>query len=198
MDYCINCMKKTEGQECCPHCGFQQSDGDSLARYLPPGTTLEDRFVVGRVLGQGSFGITYIGIDTLFDRVVAVKEYFPIHHVHRNVAGDEGIDVCLYEDENPEEYEQMMGKFLDEAKRLTQFREIKGIVSVHDFFFENNTAYMVMEYVEGVSLKEYVEEHGPMKGQWVLMHMDPLMDALENIHKTGLIHRDISPDNIIV
>lgn len=198
MDYCINCMKKTEGQECCPYCGFRQSDGKFPARYLPPGTILEDRFVVGGVLGQGSFGITYIGRDTLFDSVVAVKEYFPIHHVHRNVADGSGIHVCLYEDENPKEYEQMMGKFLDEAKRLTQFREVEGVVSVHDFFFENNTAYMVMEYVEGVSLKDYVEEHGPMKGQWVLTHMDPLMDALEKIHETGLIHRDISPDNIIV
>lgn len=198
MDYCVNCMKKTEGQECCPYCGFRQIDGDFPARYLPPGTVLENRFVVGMVLGQGSFGITYIGLDTFFDSVVAVKEYFPIHHVHRNVMGSSGINVCLYEDENPEEYKKMMGKFLDEAKRLTQFREVEGIVSVHDFFFENNTAYMVMEYVEGVSLKDYVEEHGPMEGQWVLTHMDPLMDALGKIHETGLIHRDISPDNIIV
>lgn len=167
-------------------------------RYLPPGTILEERYVVGRVIGQGSFGITYIGRDTLFDDVVAVKEYFPAHHVFRNVTGDEGIKVCLYEDEDQTEYEQMMGKFLDEAKRLSQFREVRGIVSVRDFFFANNTAYMVMEYVEGVSLKEYVEKNGPMKGEWVLLHMDPLMDALERIHETGLIHRDISPDNIIV
>ncbi len=167
-------------------------------RYLPPDTVLGDRYVVGRVIGQGSFGITYIGRDTLFDSVVAVKEYFPAHHVYRNVTGAEGIMVCLYEDEDQSEYKQMMGKFLDEAKRLSQFREVRGIVSVRDFFFENNTAYMVMEYVEGVSLKEYVEKHGPMKGEWVLTHMDPLMDALEKIHETGLIHRDISPDNIIV
>lgn len=196
--FCANCMNKTEGQERCPYCDYLQKDANASTRHLPPGTMLAERYVLGRVLGQGSFGITYIAMDTLFESVIAVKECFPRNHVYRNVTGGEGHDVCLYEEENQAGYEQMMEKFLDEAKRLTQFREVEGIVSVHDFFHENNTAYIVMEYVKGVSLKEYIEKHGPMKGEWVLKHMDLLMDALEQIHKTGLIHRDISPDNIIV
>lgn len=197
-DYCNNCMRRTGGQETCPYCGFRQGERDTPARYLPAGTVLTDRYVLGRVLGQGSFGITYIGRDVLLDSIIAVKEYFPKHHVHRNVMGDEGHRVCLYEEEDPAEYELMMGKFLDEAKRLTQFREVEGIVSVQDFFYENNTAYMVMDYIEGVSLKEYIEEKGVREGAWVLEHMDPLLNVLEQIHETGLIHRDISPDNIIV
>lgn len=198
IDFCANCMKKTEGQKRCPHCGYQSKDGNASMRHLPPGTVLAERYVLGKVLGQGNFGITYIAMDTLFESVIAVKECFPRNHVYRNVTEGTGHNVCLYEEENQADYEQMMEKFLDEAKRLTQFREVEGIVSVHDFFHENNTAYIVMEYVKGVSLKEYIEEHGPMNGEWVLGHMDLLMNALEQIHKTGLIHRDISPDNIIV
>lgn len=198
INFCANCMNRTEGQKRCPHCGYQQKDVSTSTRHLPPGTVLAERYVLGTVLGQGNFGITYIAMDTLFESVIAVKECFPRNHVYRNVTEGTGHDVCLYEEENQADYEQMMEKFLDEAKRLTQFREVDGIVSVHDFFHENNTAYIVMEYVKGVSLKEYIEEHGPMKGGWVLPHMDLLMDALEQIHKTGLIHRDISPDNIIV
>lgn len=198
MEYCINCMRPMERPADCPYCGFREAEDEPAVRYLPPGTMLADRYVLGRVLGQGSFGITYIGRDLLLDSIIAVKEYFPKHHVHRNITGEEGSCVCLYEEENPGEYEGMMGKFLDEAKRLTQFREIEGIVSVQDFFYENNTAYMVMDYIEGVSLKEYVENQGPMEGALVLEHMDPLLDAMERIHETGLIHRDISPDNIIV
>lgn len=198
INFCANCMNRTEGQKRCPYCGYCQKDVSTSTRHLPPGTVLAERYVLGKVLGQGNFGITYIAMDTLFESVIAVKECFLRNHVYRNVTEGTGHDVCLYEEENQADYEQMMEKFLDEAKRLTQFREVDGIVSVHDFFHENNTAYIVMEYVKGVSLKTYIEEHGPMKGEWVLQHMDLLMNALEQIHKTGLIHRDISPNNIIV
>lgn len=196
--YCAACMKQTEGQDNCPYCGFRQKEESAATRYLPPGTVLAERYVLGTVLGQGSFGITYIGMDTLFESVIAVKECFPRNHVYRHVTGELGHEVLLYDEESQNDYAQMMEKFLDEAKRLTQFREVEGIVSVHDFFYANNTAYIVMEYVRGISLKAYVEERGPMDGEWVLKHMDLLMSALEQIHETGLIHRDISPDNIIV
>ncbi len=198
IDFCANCMNRTEGQMRCPYCGCLQKDVSTSMRHLPPGTVLAERYVLGKVLGQGNFGITYIAKDTLFESVIAVKECFPRNHVYRNVTEGTGHDVCLYEEENQADYEQMMEKFLDEAKRLALFREVDGIVSVHDFFHENKTAYIVMEYVKGISLKTYVEEHGPMEGGWVLQHMDLLMNALEQIHKTGLIHRDISPNNIIV
>ena len=197
-EYCIYCMQLMEGERKCPHCGRAPEKYQSLSKYLPLGTLLQERYILGRVLGQGSFGITYIGRDLLLNNIVAVKEYFPVHHLHRNVVTTENMSVTLYEDENQKEYEKMLEKFLHETQRLSQFRDVKGIVSVRDFFYENNTAYMVMEYVDGVSLKKYIDENGPMSGEWMLQHMVPILDALEQIHETGLIHRDISPDNIIV
>jgi len=197
-EFCINCMQLMNGSDVCQHCEYISENYNMLSKYLPPGTILYDRYVLGRVLGQGSFGITYIGRDMVLNNVVAVKEYFPMHHLHRNTGSTQDMNVKLYEDESQEEYEKMLGKFLNEAQCLSQFREVQGIVSVRDFFYANNTAYIVMEYVDGVSLKKYIDENGPMSGEWMLQHMVPILDALEQIHETGLIHRDISPDNIIV
>lgn len=166
----------------------------SEKRALLPGTVLNERYVLESVSGEGNFGITYIGWDLLLESRVAVKEFFPVNRVNRNTEKGE-VDVYVFEEED---YEQSLHRYLDEGKRLSRLNQIESIVSIRDFFYANHTAYIIMEYIEGVSLKEYIEANGPMPGNAVMDMMWPVLDALEKVHENGIIHRDISPDNIIV
>lgn len=161
---------------------------------LLPGTILKERYVLEKVSGEGSFGITYIGWDLLLESRVAVKEFFPINRVNRNVEKGEQ-EVYVFEEED---YEQSLHRYLEEGKRLSKLNQIESIVSIRDFFYANHTAYIIMEYIEGISLKTYIEENGPMTGSVMMEMMSPVLDALERVHENGIIHRDISPDNIIV
>lgn len=163
-------------------------------RALLPGTILKERYVLEKVSGEGSFGITYIGWDLLLESRVAVKEFFPISRVNRNAEKGE-LDVYVFQEED---YEQSLHRYLDEGKRLSKLNQIESIVSIRDFFYANRTAYIIMEYIEGVSLKTYIEKNGPMAGSVVMDMMSPVLDALEKVHENGIIHRDISPDNIMV
>ena len=198
IDLCIACMKPLKHLQRCDECGFQQESYQTIPKYLFPGTILRERYVLGKVIGEGSFGITYIGWDKLLETQVAVKEYFPVDHVNRSVIPGSNTEVHVFEGKEKEEYEKQLEKYLNEAKRLSRFNHLQGVVSICDFFHENNTAYIVMEYVDGISVKKYVEENGRIDGKQVLELMAPVMDSLLEIHKTGLIHRDISPDNILL
>ena len=182
-------------------CGFSLESYDRAPRCIRPGSILKERYLIGRVLGEGSFGITYIGRDMLLDQIVAIKEYFPINHVSRDMLEDEstaGNTVYVYAGEEDASYQNGLEKFYNEAKILAKFHGIAGVVSVINFFYENGTAYLVMEYVDGITLKEYIKERGPIAGERVLQMIHPVINALSAIHKTGIIHRDISPDNILV
>lgn len=194
MKLCINCMSQIETDGECPCCHFEQEGYRSKPRFLPPGTVLKERYVLGRVSGEGNFGITYTGWDLLLESRVAVKEFFPISRVSRNVeSGD--TDVYVFQEED---YEESLHKYLDEGKRLSRLNQVEGIVSIRDFFYANQTAYIIMEYIEGISIKAYVEKHGVMTSEEALKLMRPVMDALEKVHENGIIHRDISPDNIMM
>ncbi len=137
----------------------------------------------------------------LLDQIVAIKEYFPINHVSRDMLEEEsdtGNTVYVYAGDEDESYKNGLEKFYNEAKILAKFHGIAGVVSAINFFYANGTAYLVMEYVDGITLKEYIKEHGPIAGERVLQMIHPVIKALSAIHKTGIIHRDISPDNILV
>jgi serine/threonine protein kinase len=191
-------MKPLDGQELCTHCHLDQKTYKTIPRCLTAGTTLGGRYVLGRVLGEGTFGITYIAWDTLLETAVAIKEYFPSTLVGRYVGETQDKNVYLFEESQEEYYRTQMKKYLEEAKHLSQFSHLEGIVSVRDFFYENGTAYIVMEYVEGKSLKEYIDTKGVIDGKRLLKMFRPVVEALTFIHKEGMIHRDISPDNILV
>ena len=205
MTYCMGCMeafpKGKDKRSTCPLCGFSLESYDRAPRCLRLGSILKERYLIGRVLGEGSFGITYIGRDMLLDQIVAIKEYFPINHVSRDMLEEEsdaGNTVYVYAGDEEESYKNGLEKFYNEAKILAKFHGIAGVVSVINFFYANGTAYLVMEYVDGIALKEYIKEHGPIAGERVLQMIHPVIKALSAIHKTGIIHRDISPDNILV
>ena len=192
-------MKPLTAEGRCVYCGLQQDKYRPIPRCLRPGMCLRDRYILGRVLGEGSFGISYIAWDCLLDTVVAIKEYFPASLVSRHISEeDEDTNVYIYEKRESRKYQESLKKYLGEAKSLSAYYDLDGIVSVRDFFYANNTAYIVMGYVDGISVKEYVEKNGPIEGEKFLRMLEPVIQSLAKVHQTGVLHRDISPDNMLL
>lgn len=163
---------------------------------LRKGTRLIGRYTIEGVLGQGGFGITYLGMDELHKKKVAIKEFFPQGIVTRNIEYEDTVTVTLVGEK--ENYDKGKERFLKEAQTMAMFSKDKGIVKALDFFEINNTAYIVMEYLEGVTLKQYLRENKRIVAEDLVELLVPLIEALDEIHSQGLIHRDISPDNIMV
>ena len=159
-------------------------------------TRLIGRYTIEGVLGQGGFGITYLGIDELHEKKVAIKEFFPQGIVTRNIEYQDTVTVTFVGEKD--NYEKGKERFLKEARTMAKFSKDKGIVKALDFFEINNTAYIVMEYLEGVTLKQYLRENKRIAAEDLVELLVPLIEALDEIHSQGLIHRDISPDNIMV
>ena len=192
---CYGCFKEKEPGTVCPKCGFNES---SERAYLavPLGTILDGRYLIGKVLGVGGFGITYLGYDLTLDYKVAVKEYMPSGFATR---ADDKYTLTVTSSSQQQAYDEGLDKFLSEARTLAKFHSTPNIVSVQDFFKENNTAYFVMEYVDGESLKDYLDKNGGrISYQAASKILLPIMKALSKVHAQGLIHRDISPDNISI
>lgn len=163
---------------------------------LRKGTRLIGRYTIERVLGQGGFGITYLGIDELHEKKVAIKEFFPQGIVTRNIEYEDAVTVTFVGEKD--NYNKGKEKFLKEARIMARFSKDEGIVKAQDFFEINNTAYIVMEYLEGIALKQYLRENERIEPEELLELFVPLIESLDEIHSQGLIHRDISPDNIMV
>ena len=163
---------------------------------LQRNTGLIGRYVIQKVLGQGGFGITYLGIDKLYGNKVAIKEYYPQEIAMRKAQYEDVVTVTSIEEKN--NYDKGKKRFLDEAQVMARFNKNEGIVKILDFFEANNTAYIVMEYLEGITLKQYLGKYGVIQFRNLIEMMLPLLEALIDIHSQGLIHRDISPDNIMV
>ncbi len=162
--------------------------------HLQSGSMLSGKYSVETVLGEGGFGITYMGHDKYLDIKVAIKEYFPSGIVNRNNTYSQEITVHIGDSQNF--FEKSKKNFLEEARTLAKFCDEESIVSVRDFFEENNTAYIVMEYLEGMDLKDFLAQKGKMTFEETVTLMLPIMNALSKVHAKGLIHRDISPSNI--
>lgn len=195
--FCPYCMSPVPEGEICPVCGLTAGNYVPSPHHLPPGTVLMDRYLVGRVLGEGGFGITYIGCDLRLEMKVAIKEYYPVDRATRNASVS--AEVTSFMGAAAKSYERGKQKFLEEARIMAKMDKQQAIVSVRDFFETNNTVYIVMEYVEGITLKELVEKKGGRIAPEELFPMlEPLFKALSMFHETGLIHRDISPDNLML
>lgn len=163
---------------------------------LRKGTRLIGRYTIEKVLGQGGFGITYLGIDELHEKKVAIKEFFPQGIVTRNIEYEDAVTVTFVGEKD--NYNKGKEKFLKEARIMARFSKDEGIVKAQDFFEINNTAYIVMEYLEGITLKQYLRENERIEPEELLELFVSLIESLDEIHSQGLIHRDISPDNIMV
>lgn len=193
---CFNCMKEYEEQyEVCPHCGYVDGSPPAEAYHLAPGEILNHKYIVGTAIDSGGFGIIYRAWDAQMEQVVAIKEYFPNGVVSR-VPGQN--DVIIYSGKNREVFRKGVDRFLVEARNMAEFSQ-PDIVALYDYFEENNTAYIVMEYLDGVSFKEYLKERGgQIPSEEVVDITLHVLAALEEIHSHHIIHRDISPDNIFL
>ena len=191
---CNACMQM-KSNVVCEHCGFDERT-PTPRHQLPAGIVLNNQFRIGRALGQGGFGITYMGWDLHLETPVAIKEYFPAGYVHRDCS----VSMEVVENQ-PANKAFANGKdhFIREAKSLARLSNVPEIVHIKSFFQANGTAYIVMEYVRGITLNQYVRQQGyRLTVPQTLNILKPVMEALAKVHDTGLIHRDISPDNIML
>ena len=192
--FCPGCMAKlTSADGKCPVCGSELNI-ENAPHQLPVNCILNGRYLVGKVLGAGGFGITYIGYDLRLDGRVAIKEYYPSGAANRSVS----LTVFPTNAAKNNPFDLGKSRFLTEAKTLSEFVEDGNIVTLRDYFEENGTAYIVMEYLEGEDLSHYAREHGLLEMDEALALLEPAMLALDKVHKKGLVHRDISPSNIMV
>ena len=195
---CMNCMNElTQEGGVCPHCGFDNGKCANSAHQLQCGSIIAGTDLIGRALGQGGFGITYIGFDLNLSIRVAIKEYYPEGNVTRDMITQ--ATVLVLSNDKRAQFEAGKDRFVQEARVLARFAGEKGIVGVRSFFHENGTAYIVMDYIEGETLKSYVAKRGgKLPAEEVLGRIEALFQPLMLVHEAKLLHRDISPDNIML
>lgn len=193
---CTSCLNDKGDSISCSLCGWTETGETESPQHLAPRTILHGKYMLGRVLGQGGFGITYLAWDINLNRKVAIKEYLPRDFASRSP--DETV-VSVFSGNSKIYFEEGLEKFLEEARTLARFDGHPNIVSIRDFFRANGTAYLVMTYLEGITLKEFLQQQNSrLDFPTALSIMMPVMDALSEVHKVGVLHRDISPDNIFI
>ncbi len=193
---CMGCMREYDDRyNTCPHCGYKRGTPAEHAYQMTPGTVIRNRYIIGKVLGVGGSGITYIAWDYTMARRVAIKEYLPSDFVTRSPGQTQ---VIAFSFESTQDFGKGIEQFIDEARRLAQFGSVSGVVQTFDCFIENGTSYFVMEYLEGMTLKAYLERYGNMTVEHALPVILQLASIMEVVHEHGVLHRDIAPDNIYV
>ena len=191
-NYCFD--EYNDGFDVCPHCGYVDGDGAQELYHLYPGTILNGRYIVGQVLGFGGFGITYKVWDNNLKTVWAIKEYYPSGLVNRTPGTK---DVNVFSGNRLKAYNHGLMRFLDEARSMAKFSSHKNIINVIEYFEENNTAYIVMEFLDGITLSEFLKGNR-MDVESSVEVIHHICSALKDVHKMGIIHRDVSPDNIFL
>ncbi|MGA2738422.1 MAG: protein kinase [Bryobacteraceae bacterium] len=191
---CVNCMEDDSGSPICPKCGAPFNLPVNNLLLLPPRTLLHEQYLIGRALGHGGFGITYLAWDVGLQTRLAVKEYMPA-----GVAGrTDRTKVVPLSDTAKQEYEWGLERFLEEARVLKKSNH-PNVVSVDTVFRDNGTAYLVMEYLDGMNFAEFLRRRGgSVPFADALRVMLPVMDALIAVHALNIVHRDVSPDNIYI
>ena len=185
------------GETFCSECGRPYGSVETEPFALKPGTILDGKYLVGEMLGQGGFGITYIGFDLLLEQKVAIKEYYPMS---TGMVSRENSTTVVWSSAVMQKsgMEKGFDSFLKEARKMAKLGGIPGVVGVKSVFIQNETAYIVMDFIEGETLLKKLQRGGPMDYGTCISLMTPIMQALAEVHKHGIIHRDISPDNIMV
>ncbi|MBC8557461.1 protein kinase domain-containing protein [Jutongia hominis] len=198
MKLCYSCMQPIDDKEntTCPHCGEPLQLSCDTTKFLKPRTVLQNKFVVGKVLGAGGFGITYIGWNQVLQCRVAIKEYYPRMLSKRS---QDGATVTLTDTTKQQRFRLGLHQFLEEAKSIANLQDVKGVIKIFNFFEENGTGYIVMEFLEGMDVKQILKETNNKAGyEWSRRVVLTVLHILRDIHKRGVLHRDIAPDNIFV
>ena len=193
---CMGCMELYDKKwELCPHCGYPANATADSPLHMSPGSVLNGRYEVGRVLGNGGFGVTYIAWDPILRIKVAIKEYLPSEFSTR---AEGQTRVTVFTGEKERQFNDGMSKFIDEAKRLAKFQNESGVVKIFDSFKANGTAYIVMEYLDGETLADRLKREKTIPADEAIQIMMPVIESLNHVHEAGILHRDISPDNIFL
>ena len=196
MKRCLRCFRNYEENKIeCPWCGFQENQQLKEPQYLSAGTVLQNRYEIGAVVGAGGFGITYAAWDRVLEQRVAIKEYMPGEFSTRT-PGETRVSV--YGGEKEEQYKNGRDKFYEESQRLAKFQDVPGIVQIYNSFEENETAYLVMEFLEGETLGERLKRDKRIPEQEAVGIILPVLQALTEVHRVGILHRDIAPNNIFL
>lgn len=191
---CENCFEQTD-ELVCPRCGYDPANNVNDPALLPLGSTLLNKYVVGKMIGKGGFGTTYLAYDKSDDRKVAIKEYFPYEIAVRST---ESNTVSVFSPDKKSTFDMGADKFYEEAKLVSQFNGNPNIVNVYELFSENGTVYFSMEYLRGRTLKQYIRDNGTLTAPKALYVALCVSNALAAAHGASILHRDISPDNIII
>jgi len=194
--FCMGCMEQFEDNiNICPHCGYEEGTDPVQALHMKPGTILHERYIVGKALGFGGFGVTYIGWDALLENKIAIKEFLPSEFSTRMP----GVSyVTVYSGDKYKQFNTGLDRFIEEAKKLAQLNNVENIVAIYDCFKENNTAYIIMEYLEGETIAERLKRDKKIPYSEAIRLLLPIIDALSVVHEHDILHRDIAPDNIFV
>ena len=194
---CYGCMQALDSPGgICAHCGFDNLKGtaEQPGHALPCGTVLAGHYVVGKVLGQGGFGITYIGWNLSLEMPVCIKEYFPSGAMRSTLHSS-----AVYWSGNTEDLRQGRESFVKEARKAVRLSDLSSVVKVWDVFYENETAYIIMNYIGGETLKCWLIKRGsPIDEKTCFAMLEPVMRDLRAVHERGIIHRDIKPDNLML
>lgn len=194
---CLNCFKEFNDGDNCPYCGTNNKEFKNKPNCLQPGSLLHnDRYIIGCALNAGGFGIVYKAFDKTLEIIVAIKEFFPSALATRMIGKK---DIILVQNNRGISYEQAKENFLTEARIMEKFKTNPNICAGYDWFEENNTAYIVMEYIEGVNVRDFMQMNEYKldleSTKWIARQV---MNALKDIHAKGYIFRDLTPDNIMI
>ena len=196
MRLCKGCMEHYDNDlHTCPYCGYVEDTPPESPIHLFPGVLLNERYIVGKVIGYGGFGVTYIAYDCVLQFKTAIKEYLPSEFATRMLGQ---TNVTIFGGNKHEQFIDGLNKFTDEAKKLAKFHSEEGIVKVFNTFEENNTAYIVMEFLDGETLSDYLEREKKIPSDKAIEMMTPIITSLKKVHEHGIIHRDIAPDNVFI
>ena len=191
---CFQCMCALETPgSICPRCHYDNTRRRNETGFLQE-CVLKEQYLVGRALGRGGFGVTYAGYDLNLRRRVAIKEYFPIMLTTRDSVTTRVVPFG----DSREQFGHGMQRALDEGRLVVSMGNLPNVVNVYNAFQENGTVYIVMEYIDGVTLAQVVRSRGKLGWKHALELLRPIMSALEAIHAKGVIHRDVSPENIML
>lgn len=179
----------------CPHCGYDNNSPKENPLHIDPGEIIQERYIVGKAIGYGGFGVTYIGWDALLEHKVAIKEYMPSEFSTRAL-GTKAVTV--FGGKKSDQFSCGLRRFHDEAKMLAKYNSEEGIVSVYDSFEENGTAYIIMELLDGISFADYLKQETQIPYDKAVQLILPIIRSLETIHAQNVLHRDIAPDNLIL
>ena len=196
VNYCDFCFSPLEAGQSCSVCGLTHENYKASAGLLKPGTNLLGKYIIGRVLGRGGFGATYVAFSAERRMPVAIKEFFPTGIVCRD-KDDERVNIVSKNEVDA--FQKGAARFFEEAQTISKFNMVRNVVSVYEFFQANNTAYYAMEYLDGIDLKGYAaKKGGRITPEEAVTVLHSVCEALVSVHSTGTLHRDISPDNIFI